>query len=170
VYDIADFETVIFDVDNITPVVWPEVTDDPMKHLVLPKRDKDIVQALSKKFEKRNESTWSADFIEDKGAGQVFLLHGQSLYDTNRYTAKKLKAEQLQQDLRGRVRHIPLVRTLSSSCGYRLTKIRMRCQICPTSITATHSGRYRNLRIVYSGEIREMVRSWGELGSHIAHR
>lgn len=66
----------IFDLDNITPVVWPDANDDPMKHLVLPKRDKDIVQALSKKFEKGNESTWSADFIEDKGAGQVFLLHG----------------------------------------------------------------------------------------------
>ena len=32
------------------------------------------------------------DFIEDKVAGQVFLLHGQSSCDTNCYTAKKFKA------------------------------------------------------------------------------
>lgn len=92
-YDIANFEIVIFDVNKITPVVWPAVTDDPMKHLVLPKRDKDIVQALSQKFEKGKETTWSADFIEDKGAGQVFLLHGQSSYDISHYTAKNLKAD-----------------------------------------------------------------------------
>jgi hypothetical protein len=75
---ISDCETVIFDIDKITPVVWPSEDDDPMKYLVLPKRDKDIVQALSRKFEKGKEITWSADYIEDKGAGQVFLLHGQS--------------------------------------------------------------------------------------------
>lgn len=80
----------IFDLDNITPVIWPDINDDPMKHLVLPKRDKDIVQALSKKFEKgKQETTWSADFIEDKGAGQVFLLHGQSQYPAT----SNLKAE-----------------------------------------------------------------------------
>jgi len=84
---------VIFDVDKISPVIWPSVADDAMKHLVLPKRDKEIVQALSKKFEKRKEAIWSADFIEDKGAGQVFLLHGQSSRSTSHHTVSKVEAQ-----------------------------------------------------------------------------
>ncbi|KAH6691094.1 P-loop containing nucleoside triphosphate hydrolase protein, partial [Leptodontidium sp. MPI-SDFR-AT-0119] len=50
--------------------------DNAMSHLVLPRRDIDIIRALSRKHDKGELSTWGADFIRGKGEGQVFLLHG----------------------------------------------------------------------------------------------
>ena len=77
----------------MSPVIWPPVADDAMKYLVLPKRDKEIVQALSKKFDKWKKATWSADFIEDKGAGQVFLLHGRSSHSTSHHAVSEVEAK-----------------------------------------------------------------------------
>ena len=69
----------IFNIDHAEDVDWPLEEDAAMKHLVLPPHDKETVKALSRKFMKADEVIWSADYIEDKGAGQVFLLHGESL-------------------------------------------------------------------------------------------
>ena len=49
-----------------------------MKELVLDKDAKAMVQALSQRYTMHAETnnTWSADFVKNKGEGQIFLLHG----------------------------------------------------------------------------------------------
>lgn len=47
----------------------------------MPEARKDMIKALVQKFSEsgRGEKTsksWGADFIENKGEGQIFLLHG----------------------------------------------------------------------------------------------
>lgn len=48
--------------------------------LVMPEARKEMIRALVQKYtdptpDKRSKS-WGADFIENKGEGQIFLLHG----------------------------------------------------------------------------------------------
>jgi hypothetical protein len=45
-----------------------------MSSLILEESDKDVIKALTRKYE-RGES-WGADYIKGKGEGQIFLLHG----------------------------------------------------------------------------------------------
>jgi len=67
-----------FDVEAISPVTWPPKESDPMGMLILRDSDKDVIKALARKFSKHKE-TWGADFIEGKGEGNIFLLHGMIL-------------------------------------------------------------------------------------------
>ncbi|KAH6684956.1 hypothetical protein F5X68DRAFT_171403 [Plectosphaerella plurivora] len=50
-------------------------------NLVMPSERKDMIKALIQRFTssegvKEPERSWAADFIENKGEGQIFLLHG----------------------------------------------------------------------------------------------
>jgi predicted ATPase with chaperone activity len=50
-------------------------------NLVMPSERKDMIKALIQRFTsveaiKGQHRTWAADFIENKGEGQIFLLHG----------------------------------------------------------------------------------------------
>lgn len=36
-----------------------------------------MIKALTQKYDNK-QKTWSADFIQNKGEGQIFLLHGPS--------------------------------------------------------------------------------------------
>jgi hypothetical protein len=71
----TDPRTVGFDVENIEPIEWPPREIDPMSTLILDDSDKDVVKALARKYS-RGQATWGADFVEGKGEGQIFLLHG----------------------------------------------------------------------------------------------
>lgn len=75
----AYLDKVAFDVENIEPMVWPPTESDPMSTLILDDSDKDVVKALARKYS-RGQATWGADFVEGKGEGQIFLLHGNVHY------------------------------------------------------------------------------------------
>ncbi|KAL8795190.1 MAG: hypothetical protein Q9195_002345 [Heterodermia aff. obscurata] len=51
---------------------------DLMKELVLDDDAKAMVKALSQRYTMQSEAndSWSADFVKNKGEGQIFLLHG----------------------------------------------------------------------------------------------
>jgi hypothetical protein len=68
-----------FDVENIEPITWPSRDSDPMSTLILDDSDKDVVKALARKYS-RGQATWGADFVEGKGEGQIFLLHGKPFH------------------------------------------------------------------------------------------
>jgi hypothetical protein len=65
---------VFFDIECIQPIAWPPAGSDQMSSLILEESDKDVIRALTRKYE-RGES-WGADYIKGKGEGQIFLLHG----------------------------------------------------------------------------------------------
>jgi hypothetical protein len=48
---------------------------NPMDSLIMEDSDKDVLQALTRKYAQGQEA-WGADFTEGKGEGQIFLLHG----------------------------------------------------------------------------------------------
>lgn len=64
-----------YDIEYLQPMVWPAKGVDPMNNLILGDSDKDVIKALARKYSK-NEGAWGADFIQGKGEGQIFLLHG----------------------------------------------------------------------------------------------
>jgi hypothetical protein len=69
----------IFDIEGIKEVEWPCQAAEAMNHLVMPpeREDIEILKALSRhKDSQRSASVWAADFIQGKGEGQIFLLHG----------------------------------------------------------------------------------------------
>tara|TARA_R110002060_G_scaffold5880_1_gene9006 strand:+ start:1084 stop:1380 length:297 start_codon:yes stop_codon:yes gene_type:complete len=66
---------VAFDIDSIQPIEWPSREHDLMNELILADSDKDVIKALTRKYCK-GQGKWAADFIEGKGEGQIFLLHG----------------------------------------------------------------------------------------------
>ena len=47
---------------------------EAIKSLAMPPQQLDMIQALSAKFSQTQ--SWAADFIQNKGEGQIFLLHG----------------------------------------------------------------------------------------------
>lgn len=53
---------------------------DAMDKLRIPLKWKNMIKSLSYKYSsaQRKDDVWSADFIQDKGEGQIFLLHGPS--------------------------------------------------------------------------------------------
>ena len=55
----------------------PEFQKDLIKDLVLDEDAKAMIKALSQRYTRQseNETTWSADFVRNKGEGQIFLLH-----------------------------------------------------------------------------------------------
>lgn len=64
-----------FDVEYITEMKWPQRESDHIGSLIMNESDKDVIKALTRKYAKR-EQTWGADYMEGKGSGQIFLLHG----------------------------------------------------------------------------------------------
>ncbi|KAK4195605.1 hypothetical protein QBC40DRAFT_352422 [Triangularia verruculosa] len=57
----------------------PKVHVDAIDKLVMPASHKDMIKALVQKFtgpESVAAKSWRADYIENKGEGQIFLLHG----------------------------------------------------------------------------------------------
>ena len=53
---------------------WPQFTSNLIETLVIPSATRKLLQSLCLKF--TSKSTWSADFIEGKGEGNIVLLHG----------------------------------------------------------------------------------------------
>lgn len=53
---------------------WPQFTSNLIQTLVIPSATRKLLQSLCLKF--TSKSTWSADFIEGKGEGNIVLLHG----------------------------------------------------------------------------------------------
>jgi hypothetical protein len=64
-----------FDVEYVEPIKWPPIEKNPMDSLIMEDSDKDVLQALTRKYAQGQEA-WGADFTEGKGEGQIFLLHG----------------------------------------------------------------------------------------------
>ncbi|RDW61106.1 hypothetical protein BP6252_12489 [Coleophoma cylindrospora] len=64
------------DVDRTKPLQWSPDEGSAMSQLILPRRDIEIIKALSSRHANGKSGTWGADFIPGKGEGQVFLLHG----------------------------------------------------------------------------------------------
>ena len=74
----ANTFAVRLDVANFGEVVSKATAIDS---LVMPKERKDMIKALVRKHTshtsgKAASTPWGADFIENKGEGQIFLLHG----------------------------------------------------------------------------------------------
>lgn len=65
-----------FDVEYIKPIDWPPRDKDPMNALILEDSDKKVLQALTRKYA-RGEESWGADYTEGKGEGSIFLFHGE---------------------------------------------------------------------------------------------
>jgi hypothetical protein len=72
----TDHLAVGFEVEYIQPIVWPLKESEIMNTLILDGSDKDVVRALTRRFSKEKKDTWSADYTDGKGEGQIFLLHG----------------------------------------------------------------------------------------------
>ena len=64
-----------FDVEYVEAIAWLPIEKNPMDALIMEDSDKDVLQALTRKYAKGQEA-WGADFTEGKGEGQIFLLHG----------------------------------------------------------------------------------------------
>ncbi|RDH36293.1 hypothetical protein BDQ94DRAFT_185416 [Aspergillus welwitschiae] len=65
---------------NVAYCQEPKVNRRAIDSLVMPEARKEMIRALVQKYtdptpDKRSKS-WGADFIENKGEGQIFLLHG----------------------------------------------------------------------------------------------
>jgi 2-phosphoglycerate kinase len=58
----------------------PKVNKRAIDSLVMPEARKEMIRALVQKFTdpsgEKSAKSWGADFIENKGEGQIFLLHG----------------------------------------------------------------------------------------------
>lgn len=57
----------------------PNINPGAIDTLVMPAPRKQMIKALVQKFTDPKDSlatSWRADFIENKGEGQIFLLHG----------------------------------------------------------------------------------------------
>jgi replication-associated recombination protein RarA len=65
-----------FDIEGIEELTWSPDENSAMSQLILPRRDIEIIKALSSRHMAGNTKQWGADFIPGKGEGQVFLLHG----------------------------------------------------------------------------------------------
>jgi hypothetical protein len=54
------------------------IEDNPFKNLILPEEIKTTVQSIVWSYRQPSDEVkaWSADFIQEKGEGQIFLLHG----------------------------------------------------------------------------------------------
>ena len=67
---------------NIEQVSPLTTQDHLINDLVLEDDAKDMIKALSRSYTSMKESSnkdagrWSADFVQNKGDGQIFLLHG----------------------------------------------------------------------------------------------
>ena len=59
----------IFKIDDLTEI---DVRTQRMQNLVLEDKNQEIIQAMS--HSQRN--AWKIDFVENKGEGQIVLLHG----------------------------------------------------------------------------------------------
>ncbi|ETN45992.1 uncharacterized protein HMPREF1541_00175 [Cyphellophora europaea CBS 101466] len=68
-----------YDLLDVEYLVEPQLSDDAIESLVLrPESNKDAIKALVKTYTDQASQTnlFSADFIQNKGEGQVILLHG----------------------------------------------------------------------------------------------
>ena len=65
-----------FDIEGVKTLQWSPDETSAMNQLILPRRDIEIIKALSSRHAIGNDVKWGADFIPGKGEGQVFLLHG----------------------------------------------------------------------------------------------
>lgn len=68
---------------NVSHCHKPKLNRLPLKNLVMPDERKKMIQALVYKYTDprfksagEDSQVWGADFIENKGEGQIFLLHG----------------------------------------------------------------------------------------------
>ncbi|KAH8602958.1 hypothetical protein B0O99DRAFT_679939 [Bisporella sp. PMI_857] len=64
-----------FDIEHITDITWPSQHKNPMNTLMLADSDKRVIIALARRY-KKDQGPWGADYIANKGEGQIFLLHG----------------------------------------------------------------------------------------------
>ncbi|KAI1479212.1 hypothetical protein F4774DRAFT_138082 [Daldinia eschscholtzii] len=65
---------------HVTNCYEAKVNETAIDTLVMPDERKDMIKALVQKFTgvgyKGSSRSWGADFMENKGEGQIFLLHG----------------------------------------------------------------------------------------------
>ena len=63
---------------DVANIRQPDFQVDLIKDLVLDEDSKAMIKALSRRYTMQSETgiAWSADFIRNKGEGQIFLLHG----------------------------------------------------------------------------------------------
>jgi hypothetical protein len=54
--------TVILDTECVRDIMWLKEPDDAMNHLVFPRRDLEMINALSRKHDRGKVSIWGADF------------------------------------------------------------------------------------------------------------
>ena len=71
----------IFDIDAISDIDWP-TPDDAMKQVVLSNEQESILLANCRDEESvRQSPDWVADSTRQKGAGKLFMLHGNPMSD-----------------------------------------------------------------------------------------
>jgi hypothetical protein len=66
---------VSFHIDRIKDL---QVEEAPFDNLILPEGIKNTIQSIVWSYKQPGDEVkaWSADFIQEKGEGQIFLLHG----------------------------------------------------------------------------------------------
>lgn len=64
-----------FHIDRIKDL---QVEEAPFDNLILPEGIKNTIQSIVWSYKQPGDEVkaWSADFIQEKGEGQIFLLHG----------------------------------------------------------------------------------------------
>jgi hypothetical protein len=72
--------TARFDVESISEFVnvprGMQESISMIKHLILPETDLRIIKALSRKHTSLRNASETADYVQGKGEGKIFLLHG----------------------------------------------------------------------------------------------
>lgn len=70
-----------FDIDAISDIDWP-TPDDAMKQVILSSEQESLLLANCRDEESVHQSPdWVADSARQKGAGKLFLLHGNPVTD-----------------------------------------------------------------------------------------
>jgi flagellar biosynthesis GTPase FlhF len=66
---------VSFHIDRIKDL---RLEDAPFDNLILPERIKNTIKSIVWSYKQSGDEVkaWSADFVQEKGEGQIFLLHG----------------------------------------------------------------------------------------------
>jgi len=114
------------DLLDISGLTEPKLVTNAIDSLVLrPERNKDTIKAIVETYSDSNNQAelFSADFIQGKGEGQIFLLHGPP------GTGKTLTAGTNNMQL------------MSSSIAALLITDRIGCGVCKTSVTEHHCRR-----------------------------
>lgn len=145
----------------------PRTNKQAIKSLVMPDERKELIEALVQKYSaSRTEDgaigPWRADHMENKGEGQIFLLHGAPGVGK---TFVSLLPSHLRQYIAlgaNRVRSCRRLRASAASSpaligSTTLTSQRVHCRVYRQGSSVAYSWGYRGRRRTFGSEPHQMV-------------